>query len=447
MRYSPWGKAALRGSIGRGKRSANIFAENQNMFATSRLINILNSQGRIYGLDPEIAWNYGLSFLQGFNLFNRKADITLDFYRTDFENQIVVDYENPTEVNFYNLNGDSYANSFQAEFNYNPFEQFDVRLAYKFYDVKTQYNSGKLEKPLTPKQRLFANVSYATSKSDKGSQWKFDTTFNWVGEQRFSSTQSSPLEYQLPDYSPTIATLNAQITKVFSNSFEIYFGGENITDVSALGNVHTLNLSNCDNITYVSALGKVHTLNLSNCDNITDVSEAFAELSGYTKNELIGNKHSMLKSSDTPPSLYKKLWGTISDGKKWVGIIKNIAKDGSTYWLRTYITPEIKDNDIVGFTANSQNITDQKNIEEMSIKDELTQAYNRRYFNQMFPKELKRARRNEDIYCIAMLDIDYFKNYNDTYGHLKGDEALQKVVSTVSKKLQSPGDYLFRVGG
>jgi outer membrane receptor for ferrienterochelin and colicin len=231
VRYSPWGKAALRGSIGRGKRSANIFAENQNMFATSRSINILNSQGRIYGLDPEIAWNYGLSFLQGFNLFNRKADITLDFYRTDFENQIVVDYENPTEVNFYNLNGDSYANSFQAEFNYNPFEQFDVRLAYKFYDVKTQYNSGKLEKPLTPKQRLFANVSYATSKSDKGSQWKFDTTFNWVGEQRFSSTQSSPLEYQLPDYSPTIATLNAQITKVFSNSFEIYFGGENITDV------------------------------------------------------------------------------------------------------------------------------------------------------------------------------------------------------------------------
>ena len=104
VRYSPWGKAALRGSFGRGKRSANIFAENQNMFATSRSINILNSQGRIYGLDPEIAWNYGLSFLQGFNLFNRKADITLDFYRTDFENQIVVDYENPTEVNFYNLN-------------------------------------------------------------------------------------------------------------------------------------------------------------------------------------------------------------------------------------------------------------------------------------------------------------------------------------------------------
>lgn len=231
IRYSPWEKAALRGSIGRGKRSANIFAENQNMFASSRTVNILNSQGLIYGLDPEIAWNYGLSFLQGFNLFNRKADITLDFYRTDFKNQVVVDYENPTEVNFYNLNGDSYANSFQLEFNYNPFEQFDVRLAYKYYDVKTQYNSGKLEKPLTPKQRFFANMSYETEELDNGAQWKFDTTFNWVGEQRFSSTQSSPLEYQLPGYSPTVATLNAQVTKVFSNTFEIYFGGENVTNV------------------------------------------------------------------------------------------------------------------------------------------------------------------------------------------------------------------------
>ena len=230
VRYTPWENAALRASVGRGKRSANIFTENQKMFSTSRQINILNSQGKIYGLDPEIAWNYGMSFLQGFNLFNRKADITLDFYRTDFKNQVVVDYEIPTEVNFYNLQGSSFANSFQVEFNYNPFEQFDIRFAYKLYDVKEQYNSGKLQKPLTPKQRLFTNISYKTSKQAQGSQWKFDTTFNWMGEQRFPSTESNPVAYQLPNYSPTVATLNAQITKVFSERFELYFGGENITN-------------------------------------------------------------------------------------------------------------------------------------------------------------------------------------------------------------------------
>ena len=232
MRYTPWEKSALKASIGRGKRSANIFAENQNIFATSRAINIVNAGGKIYGLDPEIAWNYGVSFLQGFNLFGRKADVIIDFYRTDFENQIVLDLENPLEANFYNLEGDSYSNSTQVEFNYNTFEGFNLRLAYKYYDVKTQYESGKLEKPLVPKQRMFANASYETKKkSDNNAQWKFDVTYNWLGEQRFSSTSSSPIEFQLPAYSPTVATLNAQITKVFSSKFEIYFGGENITNV------------------------------------------------------------------------------------------------------------------------------------------------------------------------------------------------------------------------
>jgi len=230
-RYTPWEKSAVRASVGRGKRSANIFTENQSMFATSRTINIVNSGGEIYGLDPEIAWNYGLSFLQGFNLFGRKADVTLDFYRTDFENQVVVDYENPQAVSFYNLDGESYANSFQIEFNYNVFKQFDLRTAYKFYDVKTQYISGKLEKPLTAQHRLFANVSYETNLKSNGAHWKFDATYNWLSEQRFSSTVSNPTTYRVAEYSPTVGTLNAQVTKVFSHKFEVYFGGENITDV------------------------------------------------------------------------------------------------------------------------------------------------------------------------------------------------------------------------
>lgn len=230
-RYTPWEKSALRASIGRGKRSANIFAENQNMFATSRAINILNTTENVYGLNPEIAWNYGVSFLQGFNLFNRKADITFDYYKTDFQNQVVVDYENPQEVNFYNLDGKSYANSFQIEFNYNVFEHFDFRTSYKLYDVQTQYNSGKLEKPLTPKHRFFANASYETSKKENGSQWKFDSTYNWLGEQRYASTTSNPVQFQLAAYTAKVATLNAQITKVFSKTFEIYLGGENLTNV------------------------------------------------------------------------------------------------------------------------------------------------------------------------------------------------------------------------
>ena len=230
MRYSPWSKSAIRASVGRGKRSANIFTENQNLFASSRNFSILNTNGTIYGLDPEIAWNYGVSYLQGFNLFGRPADVTLDFYRTDFQNQVVVDLENAQEVNFYNLEGGSYANSFQAEFNYNVFAHFNLRTAYKFYDVKTQYKSGKLIKPLTPKHRLFANASYETEIKNN-SNWKFDATYNWLSQQRFPSTINNPTQYRLDDYSKSVGTLNAQITRVFSPKFEVYLGGENIINV------------------------------------------------------------------------------------------------------------------------------------------------------------------------------------------------------------------------
>ena len=231
-RYTPWEKAALRVSFGRGKRAANIFAENQKLFASSRQINVQSSGGTIYGLDPEIAWNYGVSFLQGFNLFGRKADLTLDFYGTNFENQVVVDYENPYEVSFYNLEGESYANSFQAEFSWNLMDYLDLKTAYKFYDVKTQYASGKLEKPLTSQHRYFANLSYEAHSEKGEGVWKFDATFNWLGKQRFSSTEISPQAYQLPMYSPSISTLNLQVTKVFSEAFEIYLGAENITNVT-----------------------------------------------------------------------------------------------------------------------------------------------------------------------------------------------------------------------
>ncbi|WP_027124437.1 TonB-dependent receptor [Gelidibacter mesophilus] len=235
-RYTPWEKSALRASFGRGKRSASIFAENQSVFATSRALLIdgdtpMGSLKGAYGLDPEIAWNYGISFLQGFNLFGNKADVTFDYYRTDFKNQVVVDYENPQQLNFYNLDGESYANSFQIELNYNVFEGFDLRTAYKYYDIQTQYNSGKLEKALTPKHRLFGNISYETKRTVNLAQWKFDVTYNWLGEQRYTSTTSNPIQYQLPEYTPTVGTLNAQVTKVFSEKFEVYLGGENITNV------------------------------------------------------------------------------------------------------------------------------------------------------------------------------------------------------------------------
>ena len=231
IRYVPWEKGVLRASIGQGRKSANVFAENQHLFASTRQIDIQSSGGKIYGLDPEVAWNYGLSYLQGFNLFNRKGDITFDYYRTHFQNQVVVDWENPQRISFYNLDGESYANSFQTEVNYYVDDFTSLRLAYKFYDIETDYFSGKLSKPLTPNHRLFANISYETKKLDDIKQWKFDLTYNFIGEQRLPDTSTNPMQYQFEEYSNSYSLLNTQITKVFSEKFEMYFGVENLTDL------------------------------------------------------------------------------------------------------------------------------------------------------------------------------------------------------------------------
>ncbi|REH00440.1 TonB-dependent receptor plug domain-containing protein [Flavobacterium aquicola] len=229
MKYNPWEKGVLRISAGRGKRSANIFAENQNLFASSRTFNIVNAGGKLYGLDPEIAWNYGLSFMQGFKLFNRNGDITADFYRTNFQNQIVVDVmQSPQQVIFHNLDGASFANSFQLEFNYELAKRLELRSAYKYYDIKTDYLSGKFQRPLQAAHRFFGNLGYETGRTDKGQQWKFDFTYNWIGEQQLPYTASNPAEFRLDENSPAYSLMNAQITRVFSSNFEVYAGGENI---------------------------------------------------------------------------------------------------------------------------------------------------------------------------------------------------------------------------
>ena len=231
LRYVPWENSVFRASFGRGKRSANVFAENQQLFASSRQINLNDTGGSIYGLHPEIAWNYGVSYMQKYTVFDKKGDITFDFYRTDFQNKVVVDWENPQEISFYDLVGQSIANSFQVEINYNLVANFNVRMAYKYFDNTTDYKSGNLQKPLQPKNRFFANVSYETPLEDNGSQWKFDTTFNHIGRQRLPETDSNPIAYQLSAYSNSFELLHTQITKVFSKKFEVYLGAENLTNI------------------------------------------------------------------------------------------------------------------------------------------------------------------------------------------------------------------------
>ena len=225
LRYVPLNEFVIRVSGGSGRKAANIFAENQTLFATNRTIKIQSAGGSIYGLDPEIAWNYGLSIAKSFyigspNQFNFSAD----YYVTDFTNQVVVDWENSQEIQFYNLEGESSAKSFQIELDYSFRNFLNVRTAYKNYDVKVDYKSGLRQKPLLAKNRFFLNVGWEGKTSSSGKQWRWDFTFHRVGAQRLVNT----IRDQSGSFSPSYSLFNSQISRFFSKKFEIYLGGENI---------------------------------------------------------------------------------------------------------------------------------------------------------------------------------------------------------------------------
>jgi len=227
LRFQPLDKSVFRFSIGSGRKSSNIFSENQGVFSSGRNIKILakTASGKFYGLNPEKAWNYGISFRQGFALNNQEGDVTIDYYITDFQNQIIVDFEKQGELQFYNLEGKSFAKSFQIEIDYSINNNINLKSAFKNYDVKKQYNSGFKQNPLTPKNRFFINLDFSSNLNENNAQWRFDFTYNWIGKQRLPlhSGQSS-----LKGYSPSYVLMNTQLTRVFSEKFDIYLGAENL---------------------------------------------------------------------------------------------------------------------------------------------------------------------------------------------------------------------------
>lgn len=225
--YKPAKGTSLRFSAGRGQRTANVFADNAGLLASSREIMIMGAvPGKAYGLDEEVAWNKGVSLEQKFRLFNHNASLVVDYFRTDFKKQVVVDMEDPRYVMYYDLNGKSYSNSFQAELDMSPVHNLEVRMAYRLYDVKTQYEMGLLSKPMVSKNRAFLNLAYDL----KG--WKFDYTVNVPGKKRLPYTMSNPYIYQRMDHSPAYVLMNAQISKTVGKKhpIDLYIGGENLTN-------------------------------------------------------------------------------------------------------------------------------------------------------------------------------------------------------------------------
>ncbi len=228
LRYEPIKGTIIRTSAGRGQRTATIFAENNSVFVSARQVNIIsNNTNNAYGLNPEVSWNKGISIEQQFKLFQNNATLSFDYFRNDFTNQVVVDLENAREVKFYNLLGKSYSNSFQVELTSQLVSKIDVRLAYRYFDVKQTYSGQLLDKPFVAKNRAFLSLDYATTNG-----WKINYTITYNGKKRLPNTNANPAAFQLPTYSPDYFLMNMQVTKKFNKKMPIegYIGIENATN-------------------------------------------------------------------------------------------------------------------------------------------------------------------------------------------------------------------------
>ena len=181
--------------------------------------------------------------------------------------------------------------------------------------------------------------------------------------------------------------------------------------------------------------------------NIIDASTAFCDISGYSKEELIGQTHSILKHPETPNTIYDEMWDTITNGKTWAGEITNKAKDGSYYWVDVKIDPVRDDKgEICGYISIRHNITDKKRVEELSITDKLTGLNNRLRLDDIMLEECQRMKRYSLELSIILCDIDFFKSVNDTFGHLVGDQVLIEIAQILRSNCREV-DVVGRWGG
>lgn len=84
---------------------------------------------------------------------------------------------------------------------------------------------------------------------------------------------------------------------------------------------------------------------------ITHVNQAFVDMSAYSREELVGANHYILRHPDMPAVAFKGLWDTIESGEKWQGYVKNLRKDGRYYWVKATVIPNVRDGRLVGYTS------------------------------------------------------------------------------------------------
>ena len=212
----------LRFTGGKGWRVPNVMIDNISLLANTKQWFLPEE------LKPEISWNFGASLVHEMKLFREKSSVSLDFYHTRFENQLIVDRDDAIDaIVFSNLKDSSFSNSFQVEFSFSPLKKMDVRLAYKFLDVQAKYGNEMRQQVMIPRHRGFINLAYIT----RNKRWEYDFTCSVFSSSRLPIQRDAFNDtlFISDSKSPMYAMINAQITHIYKK-FDFYIGGENLTN-------------------------------------------------------------------------------------------------------------------------------------------------------------------------------------------------------------------------
>jgi len=220
FRYQPDPRWTFRLSAGKGYRTANVLAENSFLLSNFRELVFEETI-------QEEAWNYGVNFIQKYNVADRDLTISAEFYRTDFQKQLIVDRETSAQqLIIAPLDGKSYANSWQVDVRYPVVKNLDLLVAWRQNDVKQTISGELVEKPLTSRYKGLVTMNYTTNLK----RWMFDYTVQFNGGGRLPLLSDASLNLAgMDEEFPSYTVMNAQVTRYF-RYWSIYAGAENLTD-------------------------------------------------------------------------------------------------------------------------------------------------------------------------------------------------------------------------
>lgn len=180
---------------------------------------------------------------------------------------------------------------------------------------------------------------------------------------------------------------------------------------------------------------------------IKTVSQAFLDVSGYSEEELIGKSHNIVRHPEVKQEFFKDMWDKLEKEGKFSSDIKNLDKNGKTFWINTNISKISCKEGIEGYIAIGINVTEKKLLEEESYIDVLTKIFNRKKIDEELEKKHNLYLRGNKIpFSMLILDVDFFKKINDEHGHPVGDIILTEFSDLLKKSVRNV-DIVARWGG